>query len=202
MTGAYGRSVAILLPALLGAAVMSSALPAAAVQPAAPTVWRVDNSRSTLGFRAEAAGAQIQGRFEEWRAVIRFDPTRPETASATVEVVTGSARTGQPDRDALLPTADLMDSRRHPSARFVSRRFLSRGGNRYDVAGDLTLKGVRRQVLVPMVIAVQGSRATATGQLTLDRRTFGVGRGPWADVETLGPNVVVNISIVAARAAP
>ncbi len=167
---------------------------------AAAATWAVDKARSRLGFRATQEGTAFDGYFRSWNATISFNPKWLATSKVVVTVATGSAVTGDKDRDAYLPTDDWFGVKRFPTATFTSTRFVDLGGGRYQAVGDLALKGVHRPVVLPFTLAVSGGEAKMAGALTIDRTWFGVGAGRWTDPDEVGTKVTVQVSLTARMA--
>lgn len=162
--------------------ILSSFLPANA------TTWTIDRATSTLTFEAAQAGVPFQGAFETFTAEIEFDPSAPDAAQIHIVIETGSAKTGAADKDSTLPTADWFDVASHPTATFTSTASRSTE-NGYVADGTLTIKGQSQTVALPFSLEIDGTRAHATGSLTIDRNEFGVGTGP------LGPMVDNDVTI-------
>lgn len=175
--------------------------------PDAPTVataerhrWLADASRSRIGFVTRYAGGAVEGRFGRWTSDIVFDPTDPASASASIAIDLASTETGSDEMDAALVGADWFDVAAFPEARFHSERIHPLGGDRYEAEGRLGLRGVTLPIRVPMRIVVDGDRATATGEIELDRSLFGVGQGTWSSDESVPRMVRVAFHLVARRA--
>jgi polyisoprenoid-binding protein YceI len=84
-----------------------------------------------------------------------------------------------------------------PVAHFASTSFRSLGGDRYEVAGKLSLKGVTRDIVVPIVVKpdAAGTR-TAEGVFSLKRLEYGIGEGEWADTGTVADDIRVRVRVV------
>lgn len=182
---------------LAGAAVAAAVLLAPSL--AAAQAWVVDKARSTLAFKGAASGQSFSGRFKTWDAQITFDPANLAAARVAATIAVASADTSNGERDELLPTSAFFDARKFPQATFVASRFVSKGGNRYEASGDLTIKGVTRPVTLPFTLAISGNTAQMTGALTLNRSAFGVGTGQWASEKTIATAVQVTINLTATR---
>jgi len=138
-------------------------------------LWRLDAAKSTLAFKVEAGGQTITGRFGGFTTEIRLDPQNPAGASVRATIATATARTGNPDVDQALADEAWFDSTRHPEARLVADRIARQPDGTYVLTGTLTLKGRTLPVTLPFTLAVTGTRAVATGRLSLDRLAYGVG---------------------------
>lgn len=180
----------------LFAGLLAAALIAAPAVADAAT-WTVDQAHSRLGFKATQEDAGFEGYFRSWSASISFDPKHLSTSRVNVNVALGSAFTGDKDRDSYLPTDVWFDAKRFPTATFTATKFVDQGGGRYQAIGDLSIKGVKRQVVLPFTLAITGDTAKMSGELVLDRTAFNVGSGKWKDPAEVGTKVTVVVTILA-----
>lgn len=186
---------------MLAALAFASSAPARAQD--AP-LWRMQPAESALTFTAYQSGDPIEGRFEDFDAVIHFDPDRPEVGSVEVTIRTASATTDDSMRDDTLKSADLFNVEAYPTARFTADRFEKAAGeNAYIAPGELTLRGVTKPVTLPFTLTVEGegtgATARAMGGITIQRLDHGVGQGDWQDTSTVGNDVDIAIDIRAVR---
>jgi polyisoprenoid-binding protein YceI len=108
--------------------------------------WTIDTAHTTVGFNARHMGlAKVRGQFTRFDGSIEGDPATIESAKGRFEVDLASVDTGNPDRDAHLRSADFFDVERFPTMTFVSKS-VSRDGDTYKVLGDLTIKGITKEV--------------------------------------------------------
>jgi polyisoprenoid-binding protein YceI len=66
-------------------------------------------------------------------------------------------------------------------ATFESTGVKAQGKNHYTITGKLTLRGITREVAVPVLLKAANAIGIFDGQLTLKRSDFKVGEGEWAD---------------------
>lgn len=57
--------------------------------------------------------------------------------------------------------AAYFDQKQYPNATFHSTKIVSKGDNRYQVFGDLTIKGISRPVILEAVLHKQGEHPMA-----------------------------------------
>ena len=164
--------------------------------------WTVDAAKSRIGFSGVQVGTPFQGRFTRFTAQIDFDPTVPETGHAVVDIDLASAETGDAQRDTALPQTEWFDVKATPRARFEATRFAARGGDAYEAIGSLTIRGIRRDAVLPFRLTRAGATARAVGHLDLVRTQFGVGQGPWASGQWVALEVGVDIDLTATETAP
>jgi len=104
----------------------------------------------------------------------------PSESSVEVDIETGSIDTRDEKRDDHLRSPDFFDAENFPSISYKSTGVSHRKGNRWQVEGDLTIKGVTRQV--PLEVEFEGvtqdpwgnSRAGFTASAQIDREAFGL----------------------------
>ena len=159
--------------------------------------WTVDAGKSRLGFIGSQSGSPFEGHFSRWTAKIAFDPAHPAAGSAVVEIDMASATTGDLQKDQSLPQADWFDAKTFPQARFEATSFRPKGGNAFEAVGSLSIRGVKKDVVLPFTLDVAGPAAHAKGKLDLVRTDYGVGQGPWKAADMVALNVAVTIDLVA-----
>jgi polyisoprenoid-binding protein YceI len=168
---------------------------------AAAATWMLRDG-SAIKFTAYQEGAPVEGSFRDFTAEIAFEPDKLTASRLAAEIDTASVATGHKDRDTALRSASFFDVATWPRATFGSDRVAHQGGDRYEAQGQLTIRGVTKDVVLPfrLTIAEKAGRrlATATGELTISRLDYGVGQGEWASTKTVGEEVVIHIEIVAA----
>jgi polyisoprenoid-binding protein YceI len=183
-------------PIFLAAAMLSFA---AVLQPAAAANWTVDNGKSILGFIGTQSGASFEGHFTKWQAQIDFDPAKPASGHALVTIDMSSATTGDSQKDQSLPQSDWFNVKSFPQATFEATNFRAKGGNAFEAAGTLTIRGIKKDVLLPFTFETDGNSGHAKGKLDLLRTDFGVGQGDWASGDMVGLSVSVTVDIRASK---
>ncbi len=166
--------------------------------PAAP-VWIVDKAASRIGFQATLGGQAVDGVFKSWDAQIAFDPKNLKASHALISVETSSAMTGQPTRDALLPTPAWLSTHKFPKATLISRSISQIGPGRYLATADLKLRGVTRRVSVPFTVTISQAAGRMLASMMIDRTTFGIGQVPGMRLTSLSPMVKVTMRLTAKR---
>ena len=165
---------------------------------AAP-VWTVDKAASRLTFRAMMNGQPFDGVFRTWDAQIAFDPHNLATSRATITVDTTSALTGQPIKDAALPNSEWLSSTAFPQATLVTRTLTQLGPGRYQANADVHIRGVAWRTTVPFTVAISHDVGRMQSTITLDRRTFGIGEGPFRSPAPVEPMVQVSLRLMAKK---
>ena len=163
--------------ALAGLLALAS-LPALAADTYAidPTHTQVEFTYSHFGF------SNITGRFDQVESEFYFDPADPTQSSVKVTIPVASISTGVAKLDEHLKGADFFDVAQFPSATFTSTGVTAAGEGKLKVAGDLTIHGVTRPVVMDVAINKVGThpmtQANAAGfdaSVDIKRSEFGVG---------------------------
>jgi polyisoprenoid-binding protein YceI len=165
---------------------------------AAP-VWTLDKAASRLTFRAVMNGQPFDGVFRTWDAQIAFDPHNLATSRATITVDTTSALTGQPIKDAALPNSEWLSSTAFPQATLVTRTLSEVSPGHYEASADVHIRGVAWRTTVPFTVSINHDEGRMQSTLTLDRRTFGIGEGPFRSPAPVEPMVQVSLRLMAKK---
>ncbi|MBI4754837.1 MAG: YceI family protein [Betaproteobacteria bacterium] len=183
---------------LAAAAVAALVLPATAQ---AAEYNRVLADRSQIGFVSKQMGVPVEGRFGRFAAQVSFDPARPDAGRAQIEVDLASIDTGSQEADDEVKSKNWFNVKAFPTARFVSSGLRALGEGRYEIAGRMTLKGRTRDLRLPVTLRQDGSGVRFEGVFQLKRLEWGIGEGPWADVDTVADEVQVRFRIALAAGA-
>ena len=162
--------------------------------------YKIDPVHSATGFSVRHLFSKFTSSFTKTTGTITVDQANMEhnTVEATIEIA--SLSTASADRDKHLQAPDFFDGAKFPTATFKSKAWKKTGDGTFDVTGDLTVKGVTKEVVLKVTSLgfgpgmrpgtfLSGWEATTV----LNRNDFGVSYGP----KVLGEQVTVNISIEA-----
>ncbi|MGB9493260.1 MAG: YceI family protein [Azonexus sp.] len=158
---------------------------------------QVQPDKSAITFGYQQMGVKMEGRFKKFAAKMNFDPAKPTAAKATFDVDLASIDTGAPEGDEEVAGKPWFDTKAFPTAQFVSGSVKALGGNRYEVAGKLTIKGRTQDVVVPATFTAQGTTGVFDGSFTIRRGNFSIGEGAWAKFDIVANDVLVKFSITA-----
>ena len=184
---------------LLTVAVVFTAFPAFA------QTWQIDTAHSRAQFTVRHLGiANIRGDFGAVTGTVEYDGKDVTKARVKAVVDVNSITTRVAPRDEHLKTADFFDAAKHPTMTFVSTSITAAGAGKYKMTGDLTLRGVTKQVTFDLDAPAgpikdhQGTvkiGAAATGMI--NRKDFGVNYHQVLDNGVLGvaDNVYIQLDV-------
>ncbi len=183
-----------------------SPAPAPAAPTAAPAVWTIDNTHSSVGFQIRHFVSRVRGSFRDVKGTITADDASWQDAVVDVEIATASITTANDRRDAHLRSPDFFAADSFPTIRFRSTR-IERNGNDAKIHGNLTMRGVTKPVVLEgsftgMMKSAQGDRIGFEASTTVNRMDYGVkwNRAAEGGGAMLGDDVKVEINIEAVRA--
>ena len=180
-------SISRLLP--VTALALLAATPAFAQQKLVP-------AESSVCFVSRQMGVPVEGHFRKFDGQITFDPAKPEAARIHLAIDTGSATLGVKETDAELPKPAWFNVAKFPQATFDAKTVKSLGGGKYEVAGQLSIKGAAHDVVVPVQLTQSGAKTTAAGQFSLKRLAYKIGENEWADTSMVADDVQVKFKLV------
>jgi polyisoprenoid-binding protein YceI len=183
-----------LLPLALTAALGLGSLGAA--HAAEYTSLDVEASRIAFGY--SQMNVDMNGSFSEMKAAeFSFDPLRPEAAKVTIEIHLSGIDAGYEQANSELEKTEWLDLAAHPLARFESTEVQALGDMRYQVTGDLWIKGHTRRVTAPFTFKEDGGAGVFEGSFTFQRADFGIGEGPWQDFSIVANDIEITFQVVA-----
>ncbi|HSD61067.1 MAG TPA: YceI family protein [Burkholderiales bacterium] len=160
----------------------------------------VQTDQSKLGFTVKQMGVPVDGKFRTFSAAIAFDPSRPEAAKADIQINLASVDAGSSEANEEVIGKQWFNVKAYPTASFVATGVKPLGGNRYELAGKLSIKGRTQDALAPFTFKQEGGRGIFDGSFVIKRADFAIGEGPWADFATVANEIPVRFHIVAVNA--
>ncbi|MFD0143317.1 MULTISPECIES: YceI family protein [unclassified Streptomyces] len=172
-----------------------------------PGVWTVDAAHSSVGAVAQHLGiSSVHGRFTEFTGRIEIAPDLPASRVEAV-VAAGSIDTGNGLRDKHLRSGDFLDVDRFPELTYRSTALRAAGPDRWTVDGELTLRGVTRDVPLDLTYLGTGAdpwggvRAAFRAEAELRREDFAMtyNQVVAAGIAAIGATLRVTLDIQAVR---
>ena len=165
--------------------------------------WNVDKSHASVNFSINHFFSAVTGKFKDFDGDITFDPNDMEGSKASFTIEVASINTDDPDRDKHLQSDDFLAAEKYTTITFVATSFTKTEDNMYDVMGKFTMRGVTKEVTLPLKITGRMDNPWKKGyeilgisiSTALDRTAYGVGTGSWAATAIVGDEVTINISM-------
>lgn len=176
------------------------------------TTYNIDPAHSSAHFVVRHMMiTNIRGGFSSVQGSIQYDPQNPTETRIDVVIDASKISTLDEQRDAHLKSPDFLDVEQHPTITFQSKKIVPAGDGEWEIAGDLTIHGVTKEV----VLKAEGptpegkdpfgnTRIGASASTKIKRSDFGL---KWnAALETggvlVGDDLKIELEISAIRAQP
>lgn len=151
--------------------------------PTAAHAWEIDPLHSSVQFKVRhMMVSNVKGEFRSIRGAAIVSDDDPTTARIEATIDVDSLVTGVADRDAHLKSADFFDAAKFPTMTFTSKHVECISAEQYKLTGDLTIRGVTREVVFdvegPAPVSknpLDGSiRTGASATAKINRKDFGL----------------------------
>lgn len=141
--------------------------------------WKIDPVHSQITFSVRHMMiSNVRGRFEQFDGEFAMDEEQPERSTVHVRIEAASINTREPNRDNHLKSPDFLDAANHPYITFQSRQVERTGPNTARLIGDLTIRGITRQVTLDVEYTGQARSPWGTTSAGFNARTI-INRKDW-----------------------
>ena len=152
-----------------------------------------------INFKIKHLGySWLTGRFDDFSGNFFYDKDNVSASKVNVDIVVGSINSNHQKRDDHLRSADFLNVAKYPDAKFVSTKISDKGGNKLEVAGNLTLHGVTKNISFMAEKIGEGNdpwggyRAGFSGETILKLKDFNIS-------EKVGGEVILELHIEGIR---
>jgi len=144
--------------------------------------YTLDPAHTTIGFKVKHLMiTNVKGSFEKFKGTVVIDEKDITKSKVNVSIEIASINTNIAKRDEHLRSDDFFDAGKYPVMTFDSTKVERAGADTLRVTGNLTIKGVTKQVVLtvegpsgeiksPQGVTKRGASAVAT----INRQDFGV----------------------------
>jgi len=140
-----------------------------------PTKWTVDKSHSNVKFSViHLVVSEMEGSFKVFDGAIEHTKADLSDAKINFTVDVNSINTDNENRDKHLKSDDFFNAEKFPSMTFVSTAFTPVGGNKYKLAGNLTIRDITKPVTFDVTFggiatSTRGDKAGFKAKTTINR---------------------------------
>jgi polyisoprenoid-binding protein YceI len=144
--------------------------------------WQIDPAHTTVGFTVRHMGiSNVHGRFTKVSGTANIDDSDITKSSVNATMDIASITTGNDSRDNDLRSPNYFDAAQFPTMTFKSKSISKNGDNKLKIVGDLTIKGVTKEVTLDVdgpsspVKMGPNQRRGLSATTSINRKDFGVG---------------------------
>jgi polyisoprenoid-binding protein YceI len=144
--------------------------------------WEIDTAHSQSTFSVKhLVVTTVRGQFGRTAGKVQFDGKDVSTLSVEATIDATTINTREQKRDDHLRSADFFDVEKYPTITFTSKRVEAASGGKFKLVGDLTMRGVTKEVVLDVegptsaITDMQGNqRVGATATTRLNRKDFNI----------------------------
>lgn len=157
----------------------------------------VNHTASQISFTYEQFGQRMYGTFKEFEGTLTFDTQAPGAGHALLKIQLASIDAGSGDTNDTLQRASWFDTATYPVGVYESTGVKALGDNRFQISGNLTIKGITRPVDVQVLLKELDGIGVFDGEFILDRDDFKIGEGEWAGNSVVSNDIHIKFKMVA-----
>ena len=150
------------------------------------------NDKSEVKFTVKNFGLNTPGTLSGLKGTIQFNPSNLSTASFNVSVDVSTINTGIDMRDSHLKREEYFYTDKYPTISFTSTA-VKANNDGYIVTGELTIKGISKNISFPFTAVTQNGGMLFTGNFSINRKDFDIG----GSSAVLSNNVDINLKVYA-----
>ena len=166
-----------------------------------------DPPHTSIGFNVKYLMiTDVFGEFKTYDAKVEIDETTKELIGVEADIKVASLTTENSKRDGHLKSPDFFDVTKFPSITFKSKKVKKLGENKYEMIGDLTIKGITKTITLKGEYTgfidagkMGGKRIGYTAEGIINRKDFGLNWNRNLDQGgvVVGNKVVIELKIQA-----
>jgi polyisoprenoid-binding protein YceI len=175
---------------------------------AAQDSWQLDPPHSSAQFSVRHLGVStVRGAFTKVSGSVQYDATNPSKSSIQTSIEAASVDTRVEMRDNDLRSPRFLDAQKYPTITFQSKKVEAAGADKLKVTGDLTIKGVTKEVVLdlegptPAINDPMGKdrlRMGASATTKINRNDFGVSGLPGI----VGDDITITLDVEMTKPMP
>jgi polyisoprenoid-binding protein YceI len=145
------------------------------------STWQIDPAHSAAQFSVRHMMiSTVRGDFQKLTGTLQLDEKDVTKSTIEVTIDTTTVDTREDRRDTHLKSADFLDVVNFPTMTFKSKSVSAAGEGRLKVTGDLTIRGVTKEVVLdvegptPAIKMGNSTRRGVSATTRINRKDFGV----------------------------
>lgn len=160
----------------------------------AATAANIDAAKSQISATFRQMNVPVEGRFNTFSGSIDFNPQKPSSGRARIDVDTASFDVGAEEYNDELHKKEWFDTATYAKASFVSSSVVAAGKDRYEAKGKFTLKGKTEEIKVSFSLRREAGIFIYEGELPISRKAYSIGSADWDS--TVDDKVIVKFRLV------
>jgi polyisoprenoid-binding protein YceI len=146
------------------------------------TTWKIDSVHTSAQFKVKHMMiSNVKGEFNAVTGKLTLDSANTTNSRVAASIDASAISTRDAQRDAHLKSGDFFDLEKFPALTFQSTQVSRNGDGELTVAGDLSIRGVTRNVVfevegpsAPMQDPWGNTRIGLSATTRINRKNFGL----------------------------
>lgn len=159
--------------------------------------YKVDLSQSKVNWTGRKITGEHSGTIKLTDGKLILDGDKLSGGSFTIDMASikntdiTDAESGK-DLEGHLKSEDFFATEKYPKARFVITKVSPSDNKQSQITGNLTIKGITKEVRFPATIQTEGDKVKATAKIVVDRTLFDIRYGSGSFFDDLGDKAIDN----------
>lgn len=162
------------------------------------TRFPFSQANAKVGFVGAKVTGKHEGGFNTFAGVVEVVDGDLTKSRVQVDLEMASVFTDSDKLSQHLRDADFFLVEQFPTSRFVSSSFKGLEGARYEVTGDLTLRGVTKTIAFPAEVTVGAEQVDVKAEFAINRKDFGIAY-PGKPDNLIADNVLLTLEVHAKK---
>ncbi|WP_258103399.1 YceI family protein [Marinoscillum sp. MHG1-6] len=170
--------------------------------------YSVDTEESSIAWVGKKVTGQHNGSIEVQSGTLKLEEGKLVGGSFTVDMTSLVSEDLEGEwkskLEGHLKSDDFFGVEKYPTSNFVIKKAKALGAGKYNVTGEITIKGITQPIDFPVQLVVADDKVTGTANIVIDRSKFNVKYGSGSFFDDLGDKTIyddfeLSVSIVAAK---
>jgi polyisoprenoid-binding protein YceI len=163
--------------------------------PAKTLTYALDPAKSKVVWEATKVTGAHNGTVQLAQGSLVVENGKLSGGSVEVDMRTIVCKdlAGTPGHDRLvghLKSEDFFSAEKFPIAKFGITQVKHKGGNEYEVSGDMSIKGITKPLSFPATVSINGLYISGSAKLKINRTDFDIRYRSGSYFENLGDKLI------------
>lgn len=160
----------------------------------------INKSISSIEWIGKKVTGQHNGSISLKEGVLDIDNGKIKSGKITIdmETITCADLDGDWNKKLIghLKSADFFDVKNHKTATLEIKEVKNTEKNKFNVSGDLTIKGITKEINFPATIEFKDGKLAAFAEVNIDRTLYDIKYGSGKFFEGLGDKMIDDLFVV------
>jgi len=155
--------------------------------------WNADASKAKITFTVDGPFGEVHGSFTGLTSEFQFDEKDLSKSSITASIDANTVTSGVGLRNTHLRNEEQwLNTEKYPRIHFKSTK-IEKTSAGFSASGTLTLKSTSKPIVIPFTFSSSGNTGLFTGQFSIKREDYNLGKNGGSVGETIQINIEVPV---------